>query len=236
MTAYLPIVLGQDAQQWLRHLPQHYIDDWSDFSRRFIANFQSLFDKPAQPWNLKSIRHRGDETLRSYLKRFQTMRNRIPEVAEAAVIEDFYRGSNDLAFVRAILQKTPTNVEQLFREADLYITTDERAQDLIGGTKPAPSAPRRNTNQQTDKRWAKRPREEVHATGPPISRSRGAPRGGERTLDDILDAQCPYHKDMRHTLRNCRDFKHFVGNGRPFQPLPPPPPRGGPGEPQQPQQ
>jgi hypothetical protein len=232
----LPIVLGQDAQQWLRHLPQHYIDDWSDFSRRFIANFQSLFDKPAQPWNLKSIRHRGDETLRSYLKRFQTMRNRIPEVAEAAVIEDFYRGSNDLAFVRAILQKTPTNVEQLFREADLYITTDERAQDLIGGTKPAPSAPRRNTNQQTDKRWAKRPREEVHATGPPISRSRGAPRGGERTLDDILDAQCPYHKDMRHTLRNCRDFKHFIGNGRPFQPLPPPPPRGGPGEPQQPQQ
>jgi hypothetical protein len=31
------------------------------------------------------------------------MRNRIPEVAEAAVIEDFYRGSSDPAFVRAIL-------------------------------------------------------------------------------------------------------------------------------------
>jgi hypothetical protein len=41
---------------------------------------------------------------------------------------------------------------------------------------------------------------------------------------------------MRHTLRNYRDFKHSVGNGRPFQPLPPPPPRGGPGEPRQPQQ
>jgi hypothetical protein len=91
MTAYLPIVLGQDALQWLRHLPQHCIDDWSDFSRCFIANFQSLSDKPAQPWDLKSIKLRGDETLRSYLKRFQTMKNRIPEVAEAAVIEDFYR-------------------------------------------------------------------------------------------------------------------------------------------------
>jgi hypothetical protein len=34
------------------------------------------------------------------------MRNRIPEVAEAAVIEDFYRRSNDSAFVRAILQKS----------------------------------------------------------------------------------------------------------------------------------
>jgi hypothetical protein len=55
------------------------------------------------------------------------MRNRIPEVIEAAVIEDFYRGSNDLAFVRAILQKAPATSEQLFREADVYITTDERA-------------------------------------------------------------------------------------------------------------
>jgi hypothetical protein len=92
MTAYLPIVLGQDALQWLRHLPRHCIDDWSDFSRRFTTNFQSLSDKPAQPWDLKSIKRRGDKTLRSYLKRFQTMRNRIPEVEEAAVIEDFYRG------------------------------------------------------------------------------------------------------------------------------------------------
>ena len=141
MTAYLPIVLGQDALQWLRHLPWHCIDDWSDFSRRFIANFQSLSDKSAQPWDLKSIRRRGDETLRSYLKRFQTMRNRIPEVAEAAVIEDFYRGSNDSAFIRAILQKAPTTSEQLFREANLYITAKKQAQDLIGGAKPAPPAP-----------------------------------------------------------------------------------------------
>jgi hypothetical protein len=153
MTAYLPIVLGQDALQWLRHLPRHCVDDWSDFSRCFTANFQSLSDKPTQPWDLKSIKRRGDETLRSYLKRFQAMRNRIPEVTEAAVIEDFYRGSNDSAFVRAILQKAPTTSEQLFREADLYITADERAQDLIGGAKPAPAAPRRDTNQQPDKRW-----------------------------------------------------------------------------------
>jgi hypothetical protein len=152
------------------------------------------------------------------------------------VTEDFYRGSNDSAFVRAILHKAPTTSEQLFREADLYITIDERAQDLIGGAKPAPAALRRDTNQQPDKRWEKRPREEVHATRPPVSRARGGPRRGERTLDDILDAQCPYHKDMRHTLQNCRDFKHSMGNGRPFQPLPPPPPRGGPGEPRQPQQ
>jgi hypothetical protein len=164
------------------------------------------------------------------------MRNHIPEVAEAVVIRDFYRGSNDSAFVRAILQKAPTTSEQLFRETDLYITADERAQVLIEGAKPAPASPRRDVNQQPDKRWEKRPREEVHATGPPASHARGGTRGGEHTLDDILDTQCPYHKDTRHNLRNCRDFMNSMGNGRPFQPLPTPPPRGGSGEPRQPQQ
>jgi hypothetical protein len=43
------------------------------------------------------------------------------------VIKDFYQGSNDSAFVHAILQKAPTTSEQLFWEANLYITTDERA-------------------------------------------------------------------------------------------------------------
>jgi hypothetical protein len=56
MTVYLPIVLGQGALQWLRHLPQHCIDDWDDFSRRFVTNFQSLPDKPVEPWDLKSIK------------------------------------------------------------------------------------------------------------------------------------------------------------------------------------
>jgi hypothetical protein len=39
------------------------------------------------------------------------MRNRIPKVTEATVIENFYRGSNDSAFIQAILQKVPTTSE-----------------------------------------------------------------------------------------------------------------------------
>jgi hypothetical protein len=41
------------------------------------------------------------------------MRNHTPEVAEAGVIEDFYRGSNDSAFVRAILQKSVGHLRTL---------------------------------------------------------------------------------------------------------------------------
>jgi hypothetical protein len=41
------------------------------------------------------------------------MRNHIPDVMEAAVIEDFYHGSNDSAFVRDIFQKAPATSEHL---------------------------------------------------------------------------------------------------------------------------
>jgi hypothetical protein len=63
------------------------------------------------------------------------MRNRIPEVAEAVVIEDFYRGSNDSAFIHTILQKAPTTSEQLFRKptstsppmSELRTSSEERS-------------------------------------------------------------------------------------------------------------
>lgn len=124
MMAYLLIVLGQDALQWLWHLPHHCIGHWADFYDRFVANFQSLFDKPAQSWDLKYVRRKNDESLRSFLKCFQSMRNRIPDISNAAVIEDFYRGSHDVVFVCVILQKASTTSEQLFREADIYIIDD----------------------------------------------------------------------------------------------------------------
>jgi hypothetical protein len=178
MTVYLPIVLGQDALQWLRHLPRHCIDDWNDFSRRFITNFWSLSDKPTQPWDLKSIRRQGDETLRPYLKRFQTMRNRIPEVTEAAVIEDFYRDLMTRPSFELYFRRRRPPSSSCFGKRTSTITADEQAQDLIGGAKPAPPAPRRDANQQPDKRWEKRLREEVHAAGPPVSRARGAPPRG----------------------------------------------------------
>jgi hypothetical protein len=79
------------------------------------------------------------------------MRNHILDVTNTAMIDDFYRGSNDSAFIQAILQKAPTTSEQLFWEADIYITTDERAKDLIRDTKPAPPTQRKDVNQQHDK-------------------------------------------------------------------------------------
>ncbi|WP_284120776.1 hypothetical protein, partial [Klebsiella pneumoniae] len=43
------------------------------------------------------------------------------------MIDDFLQGSFDQAFVKSMLQKAPVTSEELFREADHYITADECA-------------------------------------------------------------------------------------------------------------
>jgi hypothetical protein len=72
---------------------RHYVDRWANFCYYFVANYQSLSNKLAQSCDLKSIMCNNDESLRSFLKRFQSMRNHIPDIDEAVVIEDVFRGS-----------------------------------------------------------------------------------------------------------------------------------------------
>jgi hypothetical protein len=66
------------------------------------------------------------------------MRNRIPNFIETVTTEDLYQGSHDRAFLRAILQKALTTSEQLFREADIYITTYEQAHNLVDQPRTMP--------------------------------------------------------------------------------------------------
>ena len=59
------------------------------------------------------------------------MQNRISNIADDTVIDDFLKGSDDRNSVKSILERVPTTADRLFFEADQYITVDERAHDLI---------------------------------------------------------------------------------------------------------
>ena len=61
-------MMGIDVLQWLRHLLNNCISSWDSFCEKFTTNFNSLSNKPAQPWDLWMVKGKHNENLRSYLK------------------------------------------------------------------------------------------------------------------------------------------------------------------------
>ena len=59
------------------------------------------------------------------------MRNKIPNITNALIINDFYHGSCDKDLMKEILKAPPVIAKQLFRDADRYITAVEQVEDLI---------------------------------------------------------------------------------------------------------
>ena len=54
-----------------------------------MGNFQGMYKRPRNPWDLKNYRQKASETLRGYIWCFSLQCNELPNVADADVIGAF---------------------------------------------------------------------------------------------------------------------------------------------------
>jgi hypothetical protein len=52
----LPIYLADFTRAWLDHLQRNIINSWDRLWEIFIGNFQSMYVRPSNPWDLKGYR------------------------------------------------------------------------------------------------------------------------------------------------------------------------------------
>jgi hypothetical protein len=50
----LPLHLADSARTWLEHLPAGQIHNWDDLVRTFVGNFQGMYVRPGNSWDLRS--------------------------------------------------------------------------------------------------------------------------------------------------------------------------------------
>jgi hypothetical protein len=55
---FLPIYLADTTSALLNHLPKNSIDCWEDLREIFTGNFQGMYIRPGNPWDLKGYRHK----------------------------------------------------------------------------------------------------------------------------------------------------------------------------------
>jgi hypothetical protein len=64
---FLPLYLVNSARAWLDHLPKNVISGWDDLQEIFTSNFQGMYVRPSNPWDLKGCRQKSGESLRDYI-------------------------------------------------------------------------------------------------------------------------------------------------------------------------
>ncbi|GAU41698.1 hypothetical protein TSUD_94190 [Trifolium subterraneum] len=65
-----PTTLVEGAMTWYRSLPQGSITSWKDLCKQFISHFTASRKHPKTEANLEAVRQGPNETLRSYIERF----------------------------------------------------------------------------------------------------------------------------------------------------------------------
>ena len=90
------MALKDGARSWLLNLPLGSISSWGEMRDRFVANFPGTRDRPPAAGDLHRIKQQPGETLRKYIQRFNSVRLKIPEVTDEAIISAFSNGVRDV--------------------------------------------------------------------------------------------------------------------------------------------
>jgi hypothetical protein len=118
-------VLSRAAISWLINLPKGSIHSWEQLCAIFIENFHGTYERPSTAETLKTIKHKHDESLRDYVKRFCNAKNGILHIQDIEIINAFHDGVRDLKTVEEIDMKKPKTVADLLTVADVCIEASE---------------------------------------------------------------------------------------------------------------
>jgi hypothetical protein len=127
----LPLFLSDAARAWLEHLPPAQISDWDDLVKAFAGNFQGMYVRPGNSWDLRSYRQQPGESLREYIRRFSKQRTELPNITDSDIIGAFLAGTTCRDLVSKLGHKTPTKASELMDIATKFASGQEAVEAIF---------------------------------------------------------------------------------------------------------
>jgi hypothetical protein len=210
----LPLFLSDAARAWLEHLPPAQISDWDDLVKAFAGNFQGMYVRPGNSWDLRSCRQQPRESPREYIQRFSKQRTELPNITDSDVIEAFLAGTKCRDLVSKLGRKTPTKASELMDIATMFASGQEAVEAIFRKDKqpqgrPKEDAPEASAQRGTKKKAKKKAQVKRGAVDADLvaaieHRKPRKPPRGVNTFDKMLKGSCPYHRGpVKHTLEEC---------------------------------
>jgi hypothetical protein len=125
MAAYFPLVMGDAPSLWLNNLPTGSITSWDDLSQAFTSNFQVMYNRPGNAFNLGRVIVKPGERLRDYTNRFFENRNTCVGVRNDQVIASYRKGLRNCKVFEKIHESSATTVAPLMEVVNKLIDTEE---------------------------------------------------------------------------------------------------------------
>jgi len=126
---YIQLMLVGSARDWLKSKPRNAYDSWDDFTEDFVKNFAATCEWPATYEKLRACRQRSDESLRSYIRRWTTIRNSAGTVSEDRAIDTFTQGLARRDFQEALGREKPKSIAQLMKVANEWADGEDSVRD-----------------------------------------------------------------------------------------------------------
>ncbi|XP_042441425.1 uncharacterized protein LOC122026771 [Zingiber officinale] len=99
--------LSGPAQRWFTRLPIGSIRSFKDFRAAFLHHFASSCRHQKTSVNLFSLKQGPQETLRTYIQRFNQVAMDIPAVSLEVLVNAFTQGLVEGEFFRSLIRRPP---------------------------------------------------------------------------------------------------------------------------------
>jgi hypothetical protein len=131
----LPLHLTDSARTWLEHLPASHIHNWDDLVRTFVGNFQGVYVRPGNSWNLRACTQKPGESLRDFIRCFSKRYMELPSVAQSEIVHAFLEGTTYRDLMRELGRSPPVDSNELFDIATSFASGEEAVGAIFDGKK-----------------------------------------------------------------------------------------------------
>jgi hypothetical protein len=195
MAGYFPLVMGKAPPVWLDNLPAECIPSWVTLSCLFTTNYQATYNLPGNTHHLARVRMRREETLREYTNRYFKNRNTLAGVKNDDVITYYKKGINNIKLFGKIHEANAKTIGDLMASVDKLVDTQDAVMHDFNGED------RDDGGTRLRKRSG-----EAYVTDPPRPST-----FLDSDFNMFMDDQCQFHRDAKHTMRECEQLKHALG-------------------------
>ncbi|XP_030931132.1 uncharacterized protein LOC115957028 [Quercus lobata] len=125
MCKAFPTTLKGPAQVWFNKIPPNSVSSFKELSKLFVNNFIGGQRHKRSSSNLLTIEQGENESLRSFITRFNKKALTVDEVDDKLLLAAFHNGVNSDLFIHKLYEKEPQSMAKLVHSVQNFMNVED---------------------------------------------------------------------------------------------------------------